>query len=416
MSAQQVKKVFRMRAAFLGTALLTAMIAACGSEPRTSETTPDTLPDASNGVDGSTAAPDTGGDSDATTSDVVTLDVVAVQDTETLPDSSPDAAAEDANTPDTASDDTVSTPDAAVEDVPVIPDGPVDPYEDGTFRYSTRTVRVPLGGGGEVDASLYVPVTSDATSFPAVLFGHGFQLTGASYTDYAERMASHGVIVLLPTWGDGLFSARTHTQLAGDVEAMVSWMIAENAAGGELAGALDVSRIGMSGHSRGGKGAIFGAINDDRVDAVFVLDPVDSGPPFGSNPTDYPSLTPERMADLRVPLGIVGAGKGSQATFGQACAPAADNYQAYYDAAGSPSYLYVVADAGHNDFLFSCSGFQCNVCPGGADAAFMRTMSNALLVSFMRFYLANDTRYEPFLSGGVLDDAVRAGDLEYRSR
>ena len=405
-----------MRAAFLLTALFTALIAACGSEPRSTEGAVDALPDATGGLDGSATVPDAASESDSAVADVVTLDAVVVQDTETLPDSSSDAAPEDVAAPDAAPGDTIGAPDVSVTDVPVIPDGPVDPYEDGVYRFSTRTLRVPLGGGGDVEASLYVPTSTEATSFPGVIFGHGFQLTGASYTDYAERMASHGLIVLVPTWGDGLFSARTHTQLAGDVEAMVSWMIAENAGGGELAGVLDVSRIGMSGHSRGGKSAIFGAINDDRVDAVFVLDPVDSGPPFGSNPTDYPSLTPERMADLRVPFGIVGAGKGSQTSFGQACAPAADNYQAYYDEAGSPSYLYVVADAGHNDFLFSCSGFQCNVCPGGADAAFMRTMSNALLVSFMRFYLASDTRYQPFLSGGVLDDSVRTGDLEYRSR
>lgn len=402
-----------MRAASLSLSLLTYVVAACGSEPGGfNDTGPVTLPDASDEADGSVpdldtnVPPDAGEEQDAVTDAGETPDSVSV----------PDVAPEDVAVPDTAAPDTVSTPDVAVEDTPVIPDGPVDPYSDGIYRFSTRTVEVPLVDGGTVDATLFVPVSTEVPTFPAVVFGHGFQLTGGSYTDYAERMASHGIIVLLPTWGDGLFNARTHTQLAGDVETMVNWLIAENAGGGEFAGVLDEDSIGMSGHSRGGKSAIFGAINDDRVDAVFVLDPVDSGPPFGSNPTDYPSLTPERMADLNVPLGMVGAGKGSQSTFGPACAPAADNYQAYYDEAGSPSYLYVVADAGHNDFLFSCSGLQCNVCPGGGDAAFMRTLSSALLVSFMRFYLADDARYEPFLTGGVLDDYVRAGDLQYRSR
>jgi predicted dienelactone hydrolase len=402
-----------MRTASISLALLTCALVACGSEPRGSDDAgATTLPDVSVQTDTSLPDPDALSESDTTSSDTVNADTVETQDTV----STPDAAPADVITADTTSPDTSVTPDVTGEDTTVIPDGPVDPYEDGIYRFSTRTVRVPLAGGGEVDAALYVPVSADVPSFPAVVFGHGFQLTGASYTDYAERMASHGLIVLLPTWGDGLFSARTHTQLAADVEAMVNWLIAENESGGEFAGVLDVDSIGMSGHSRGGKTAIFGAINDERVEAVFVLDPVDSGPPFGSNPTDYPSLTPERMADLRVPLGIVGAGKGSQASFGQACAPAADNYQAYYDAASTPSSLYVVADAGHNDFLFSCSGLQCNICPGGGDAAFMRTLSSALLVSFMRYYLADDARYQPFLSGGVLEDYVRAGDLQYRSR
>jgi len=401
---------------------LTALGAACGSSPAGNESTdPVNVNDGGNGSGGgvdiglpdSTSGTDAGDDSTVEPDVEISTDVPVENDSET-----PDVAPPEDTT---VTPDVEPEPDVAPDATPdtTLPEGPVDPYVDGIYEFTTREVEVPDSSGGERDAVLYIPSSDEVTTFPFVVLSHGFQLRGSFYSGYAERLASHGIIVLLPTWGDSLIASRAHLDLANDVETMIGWAIQQNGAGGAFEGQMDITSIGVAGHSRGGKQSILAAINDDRIRAVFGLDPVDTVPPIPFiDRTTNPSVTPELMDGLTVPFAAVGAGLGGTASsfISPACAPATDNYQAYYDQVGAPAYLYVIPDAGHNQFLFSCSGAGCGLCTSGDDGEFMRDLSNALMTSFFRFYLADDTRYQPFLSGESLEAFIADGKLQFRSR
>ena len=257
-----------------------------------------------------------------------------------------------------------------------------------------------------MDVRLYLPSDLSAGPFPLVVLSHGFQLNGEGYNVLGDRLASHGFVVVSPSYGDNLFNALSHTALAQIVVATIDWASAQNTtAGSALFGHLDLDRIGVTGHSRGGKQSIYAAILDPRIKAVFGIDPVDSGPPVGGNdPVAFPSIAPERMGELTVPFAAIGAGHGAETTLfglGPACAPAADNYAAYFDAAGAPAFEYLVTDAGHLDFVDSC-GFLCTTCGQGSDASVGRNFAAQTAVAFFKVFLAEDERYRPWVDGAPI--------------
>ena len=95
--------------------------------------------------------------------------------------------------------------------------------------------------------------------------------------------------------------------------------------------------IGAAGHSFGGKLALLEAATDSRIRAIATLDPVDGSGPVLNNPVLYPSVTPELMPEIHAPLLFVGAELGGLSDRLIPCAPTADNYQRFYEAANSPA-------------------------------------------------------------------------------
>lgn len=306
-------------------------------------------------------------------------------------------------------------PDAAppAPDAAVLPDMPPDdPGNDGPRGASRFEETLDAPGGGfiqrRVTVGVFVPERAEGAPFPLVVLNHAFQTSGTVYEDYARRLASHGFVTLLPTWDGGL-SLRNHVELAEDHAWLLDWALTANAqAGSRLFTLVDPERIGAAGHSRGGKQAIFAGILDPRVDAVLGLDPVDSGPPFGGGPDAYPSLTPERMGELDLPTAFLGAGRGGEGAI--ACAPADDNYAAYFDAAVSPSASYLLPLAGHLDFMADC-GLTCFGCPSGEDREFAHAFGLRTTVAFFARHLNADPRYDRFLSPPGLPEGI-----EYRSK
>ncbi len=294
-------------------------------------------------------------------------------------------------------------PDAALADATVVnpPDPPpVDPAGAGPLGSHAGQVRLELPGGGifprRVDVFVHRPNDPSGAPYPLIVLSHGFQLAGDDYTSYAERWASHGFVVVAATYDGGL-STRTHAELAEDFVSIVDWTLAQNGdPAADLFHWVDPEHIGAAGHSRGGKQSFFGALVDARVDAVFGLDPVDSGPPFGGNARDYPSLAPERMGELHIPIAVVGSERGPEGAV--PCAPGDDNWDEYYNAANSPAYAWLVAGSGHMDFQDAC-GLACIACAGGDDPGFTREFSRTTSTAFFRYFLFGEAAYAPWLDG-----------------
>lgn len=330
---------------------------------------------------------------DGATPDAIGAPDAAMPDTEVDTAGEADAELEVIEPPDSIESDSIS------ED-----GGSVEPWSDpgmvGPFTVNEHAVTA-SGEGDSFGAELYVPEGPQLAR--AVLLLPGFMLDASDFSSTSERLASHGFIVLCPSFGDSFLSAIDHADLAAHASAMLDWLVTQNElASGPMSGRLDPSGFGLSGHSRGGKVALLTGINDPRVEAIYTLDPVDTvGGPFSSTPTaENPSVTPELMGDLLIPAGFMGAGKGGDGF--QPCAPEAENHQAYYaEANAAPiAYHHVDSGAGHMDFIDSGAA---GLCAGGESSAETLKAAQKTLVAFMRAHLTGEVDYQSFLDGESVD-------------
>ena len=352
-------------------------------------------------------------------------DAVVAPDVPTEPDAATDAAFG----PDLGGDepDLSSSPDAAFgpdlatgPDLPLPADAPsspdveaapdvsattIDPAVFGSLAVTKHEVEVQsaAAGGRAFAVDLWLPEGSDA--LPLLVFSPAFQLGKESYVTLGEHVASHGVVVVVPSFGDGAFSPIDHRDLAEHVSAFLDWALA--GADGRLDGRIDADRIVLGGHSRGGKVALLAAIGDARVDATFTVDPVDAigNPMAPPDPTpENPSVAPELMPGYDVPGAMIGAGRGGEGFV--PCAPADENYEQYMAGVTvSPFYLYEIATAGHLDFAENV-GLLALGCPAGDAPEAHRAFAITTLTAFLGAEVAGDARYLPWLTGDSLPTDV----------
>ena len=253
--------------------------------------------------------------------------------------------------------------------------------------------------GAPRDFKVYEPqgATGD---IPVIHFLHGFQLKFNYYDDALVHLASHGFIVVSSQSTHSMLGGDTTTVEAGKVADFITWMKADLQ--NRVSVTPDLTKFGVSGHSRGGKvtNRMLNA-NQALASAFFGLDPVDSAPPTGGDPeslNDPVLFTGKSM--------FLGTEKGPNGF--QACAPAGENSVAFYAGYPSPSWHIIAAGVGHMDMidesdLASC-GMTCSVCDGSDDSslnASFRSYSGALMAAFFSYSLKGMNEYEAILSNTI---------------
>ncbi len=310
----------------------------------------------------------------------------------------PDAATGD---PDAATVDGGLDPDGGTNlDAAPTPDGAAarDPAMAGTYRaLVTASVTIPVAAG-TIAGTVCAPSTDGTTPapgpFPLVVVSPGFQLARSQYRFYCEHLATWGYVVITRDYA----SSGNHQAKAAEVGRVIDWAIG-SASG--LAARVDATRIGVAGHSLGGKVSINAAILDARVRAVVGWDPVDALPPFGNDGST--SVTPELMAGLTVPLALLGeTTDASGGLGGMSCAPAADNYTRFYDAAcQTPTALEVtITAADHMDWIgdrASC-GLACLACQSGqTPETTVHAITLRVTTAWFERHLRGDASVAPYL-------------------
>lgn len=224
--------------------------------------------------------------------------------------------------------------------------GPAGDYDhDGTVPYTTSVEHV-TGGPTEFDVTIYMPDTPGL--HPAVSLSCGSTQTAAGYVPYAQRLASHGVAMFL-TDDPGVLT--NTSDIVPNAEYLVAtWIPAQHA------DTIDVAKIGVAGHSRGGAVSLIAAEHlGDKVVAWFGLDPVDNE--FLMAPGEYARTN---LPDLAIPTAFLGAEVESN------CAPAADSYPTLFPLAPPPSVLVVGLGAGHTQLELASACTACSICsPSG---------------------------------------------------
>lgn len=295
------------------------------------------------------------------------------------------------------------------------------PEDDGAVqvRRQTKTLPVPGGllGGREVALTLFIP--EQTSGAPVVVLHPGFQLAGSQYESYARHLATRGVVGIIADPPDALAGGPNHAELATYLGKVLDWVAVESADGG-LAGIADPSKLIVGGHSMGGKIALLRSSTDTRPRGVFAIDPVDAaGGPLSQPGPSYPSVTPELMGSVHVPLVLIGETVNATCSgaFCQACAPSADNFQQYATHSSSPTVELELVGANHMSFIDNPNcGFTCSSCSAGtANDAEVRRLTRRYLTAFVDLVLRNDASARDWLAGSLTMPDVADGGVRLRT-
>ncbi|MDP6944162.1 MAG: hypothetical protein QF464_08440, partial [Myxococcota bacterium] len=287
------------------------------------------------------------------------------------------------------------------------------PTDLGPWEAQTTSATLSVGDGlfpTEIPLTLFVPEGDGP--FPVVVMTDGFNLAGDLYTSYGDHLSSWGYVVVLADIPNNFIFSKTAVELAEYMGATFDWI--EDNASGQLGGQADISKMAIAGHSAGGKAAIHVSLYDDRSQAVFSIDPVDSTPDFvNASPEDYPSIAPELMDQLDVPVVLVGEttnGSVEGATL-TPCAPLEENFQQYYAAATGPALEIEFIGASHMSFLDNPDcGLSCSVCPSGTDdPTATRVLTQGFMVAFFDHVLKGDPDAATYLTGDEMAKTIADG-------
>lgn len=276
-----------------------------------------------------------------------------------------------------------------------------DPNQDGPYAVAELDDTATIAATGDSCAvHCAYPKSGPAPGpYPVVVIGHGFQIPASQYEGYVHRLATFGYVALTVDFPGSLLSP-DHTVWSLDLAGGLDWALAANATSGSpLAGLVDGTRAGIGGHSLGGKLALLAATRDARFKAAVLLDPVD-GSSFPCTSTTCPLARSQMPA---IPLAFLGETLDSTGGFlGQSCAPAADNYDVLYQAAGTPSLEVTIAGAGHMSFVddVAACGFYCTVCqtPTLAQADAL-ALARSFTAAFFERHLRGLQDYDVYLTG-----------------
>ncbi|MBE7447520.1 MAG: hypothetical protein HS111_01105 [Kofleriaceae bacterium] len=260
----------------------------------------------------------------------------------------------------------------------------------------TRTARV------AVDAA------PAAGSFPLVAYSHCHECTRLSGLAVAERLASHGfVVVAVDHAGNTLWDRLDGQALPLDAstlalrEADLCFALAETRAASELGvgGIVDPERTGVVGHSFG---AVTAGLHAQRagaaVDAAFAL----------AAPMENPLLPGVTITSLAIPLGfLVAREDNSISELGN------ELIRGNFARATGPAWKLEVADAGHwsvSDLVGLVPAFAAG-CGAGTrqtdgqaftylDAATGRGLTAAHVTAFFKATLEGDAGAGAYLTAG----------------
>jgi dienelactone hydrolase len=270
--------------------------------------------------------------------------------------------------------------DAATPPPDADPGPAPDPAGPGPHAVTTTTaaVRTSLG-----TAAVVIFTPAGPGPFPVVIVSPGFQIDQDRYAGTCAHVASWGYLVISHDYTGG-----NHDQKAAEVAELIDWAVDADLP-------ADATRIGVAGHSLGGKVSIRAAIEDPRIGAVIGWDPVDALPPIGNDGST--SVTPERMGQLTAPMVVLGQ------TGDTGCAPAADNFQQYFaHACAAAAVLEVtIAAADHTDWVDDRAqcGIACLLCGQGATAdATVRTITRRVTVAWLETHLRGRAGLGEYLS------------------
>jgi predicted dienelactone hydrolase len=278
----------------------------------------------------------------------------------------------------------------------------VDPSQNGTYAVLRQSQTVPTPDGS-VSTTVCAPSTDGGATiatagapFPLVVISPGFQQGRSQYDSYCRHLATWGYIAIARDNTGGL--APNHDLIARQTSGVIGWAIAT----APWRASVDAAKVGVAGHSLGGKTSLLAASRDARIKVVVGWDPVDS---------NSPSVAPERMPLITAPVVLLGETLNGSGGF-QPCAPSAENYHQFFLAASAPALEVTVTGADHMDWVDNTGCFTCGFCTrGAADHTAVKALTRRTTVAALGRYLRGDASMDTYLTGAVMQADVAAGKV-----
>lgn len=241
------------------------------------------------------------------------------------------------------------------------------------------------------------PSETQAGEFPVLLLLHGYLLYNSFYSQLIQHVASHGFIVIAPQ----LYTVAgpDTTEEINTAAAITKWLWEGLQGFLPKSVKADLRKLGLAGHSRGGKVAFALALKKSvtsKFSAIIGIDPVD-GTDKGKQ-TNPPVLTyVPRSFDLNMATLVIGSGLGEikRNSLFPPCAPNGVNHKDFYNECRRPACYFVVKDYGHTDMLddetpgIRGKASHC-LCKNGKSREPMRTFVGGIMVAFCIAYLKGD--------------------------
>lgn len=288
-----------------------------------------------------------------------------------------------------------SAPQAADANSAEVAVAPADYGVDGPFAVSATTLAV-TGGSGDFSVDAYLPIANSPR--PVVVFSPGLQQPAAAYAVYGHRLASYGIACFIRD--DPGVAVLTPDVVSDIAYFLTSWLPAQPIG---LKGQLDLTKVGVCGHSRGGKASLIAAEVPllGKVRGWFGLDPVDAS----FNDADVQGR--DKIGDVGVPIAMLGAEVSG------ACSPAEDNYAMLFGFSKSPAVALTAIGAGHTHFEQQDQCVMCGMCTpdGPADKAVVLALAVRYVTAFFARELLADTHVGADFSGAGATQDLAAGTV-----
>ncbi|QGN48300.1 alpha/beta hydrolase family protein [Micromonospora sp. WMMD558] len=231
-----------------------------------------------------------------------------------------------------------------------------------TSSFSVSSLSVSGFGGGVV----YYPTSTSEGTFGAIAISPGYTASWSSLSWLGPRIASHGFVVV------GIETNSRFDQPASrgaQLLAALDWLTERSS----VRGRIDATRLAVAGHSMGGGGSLEAAADRPSLQAAVPL------APWNLDKT---------WSEVRVPTLIIGGEYDSIASVSSHSEP----FYASIPSSSEKAYLEL----------------------NGADHFFPQTTNTPMarqMVAWLKRFVDNDTRYEPFLCPGPTGFAIE----EYRN-
>ncbi|MBK8340284.1 MAG: hypothetical protein IPK99_10000 [Flavobacteriales bacterium] len=216
----------------------------------------------------------------------------------------------------------------------------VDFFDTGRNRTITCDVYHPADVAGT-----NVPLAPG--NFPVLVMGHGFVMTTAVYSNFAEDLVPRGYILLLPTTEGGF--APAHEEFGLDLAFVAQAMQLANTDGASPFFGQVAPATALLGHSMGGGASFLGADGNPGIQTLVNFAAAET------NPSAIASA-----ANVQVPTLLFAASE-------DCVTPIADHQQPMYDALTVPCRaLVTVTGGGHCYFAensFTCSFGEATCAP-----------------------------------------------------
>ncbi|XP_062150065.1 chlorophyllase-2 [Alnus glutinosa] len=246
---------------------------------------------------------------------------------------------------------------------------------------------------------LLIAMPSEAGEFPLLVFLHGYLLYNSFYSQLIQHIASHGFIVIAPqlytlAGPDATDDIKSTVATANWLSEGLHYLLPPHVQ-------PNLRKLGLAGHSRGGKTAFAVALEKAATSlnfsALIGIDPVDGMDKGKQTPPPVLTYVP-RSFHLDMAAMVIGTelGEMKKNPLFPAPAPKGVNHEDFFNECQKPACHFLVKDYGHVDMLdddtkgIRGKATYC-LCKNGKSRKPMRRFVGGIVVAFMKAYLLADS-------------------------